>query len=214
MTKEVGNHIRAVVFDFDDTLVATIEAKWSLHKLIAKEIYGKELTDEDIKPHWGKPLRTLIGLLHGEENVDQIMALEGSINRDFPKVIYEDTIAVLKALRQSGKLICLVTAHDRKNLIIDLKSAGIAKSLFDYIQTADDTIYHKPDPRVFKPLKNWLEVKSLKPKQVVYVGDALHDMNAALGAGFEFIGVTTGLVTQAEFTAHNIKPITKLSDLL
>jgi phosphoglycolate phosphatase len=45
---------RAVVFDHDDTLVATIEAKWAQHKHVARTWYGKALSDEELREHWGQ----------------------------------------------------------------------------------------------------------------------------------------------------------------
>lgn len=48
--------IKAVLFDHDNKLVATKEAKWAHHKFVAQKFYGRELLDDDILPHWGKPL--------------------------------------------------------------------------------------------------------------------------------------------------------------
>lgn len=39
----------------------------------------------------------------------------------------------------------------------------------------------------------------MTPAEVLYVGDGLHDMRGALGAGFNFLGVETGLVTAKQF---------------
>ncbi|WP_414479912.1 HAD family hydrolase, partial [Pseudomonas aeruginosa] len=74
----------------------------------------------------------------------------------------------------------------------------------DYTQTADDTPFHKPDPRVFEPALTWLETQDVRPEEVYYIGDGLHDMKAALGAGFNFLGVETGLVTAEQFAEHNV----------
>ncbi len=210
----IGNHIRAVVFDFDDTLVATIEAKWAAHKHVARKHYGKELKDEDIRPHWGKPMTALFGLLYGESNAEAAMKLEQQYNREFPKVVYEDTLDLLKSLNRSSKLLGLVTALDRANLVRDLAEAGIDENLFDYTQAQEDSKYHKPNPRVFESLKDWLIKNNVAAKQTVYIGDGLQDMKAAIGAGFEFIGVTTGLVTQKEFESYNVPSASRLRDLL
>lgn len=210
----VGEHIEAVVFDFDDTLVGTIEAKWAAHKHIALTHYGKKLTDEEIRQHWGKPLHILVGLLYGDDNIERAMAHEQATHRTFPKKLLDDTLDVLEHYHQIGKRLGLVTAASRASLVTDFEVAGIPPELFDYTQTQDDTAFHKPDPRVFEPLINWLGTVSILPGETLYVGDGLHDMKAALGAGFEFIGVTSGLVTQAEFEANGHKPITTLRELL
>ena len=214
MSKQIANHIKAVVFDFDDTLVGTIEAKWAAHKHVAKKYYGKELSDDDIRPHWGVPLRTLVGLLYGDTDLDRAMEREAACNRDFPKVIFDETVATLQAIKQSGKPIAIVTATSRRNLENDLDITGIPRELIDYTQTEDDTSYHKPDPRVFEPTIAWLSSLSIQPSEALYVGDGVHDMKAALGAGFEFIGVATGLVTQDDFRLHGAKSIQTLGQLI
>ena len=201
MSRSVDAHIKVVLFDHDDTLVGTIDAKWAHHKHVAKTFYGKELTDDEIRPHWGKPLHELVCLLYGTDNVEQAMANNTSCHTDFPKLLFEDSIPTLRHLHEAGKVLGVVTATSRLSFEHDLELHGFPKDIIDYTQTADDTPYHKPDPRVFEPALTWLQSKDIKPSEVLYVGDGLHDMKAALGAGFNFLGVETGLVTSEQFKA-------------
>ena len=66
--------IKAILFDHDDTLVATIQAKWAQHKFIAKTFYGKDLQDDEIRLHWGKPYSVLIRLLYNTDDVDSTVS--------------------------------------------------------------------------------------------------------------------------------------------
>ncbi len=52
MDRLIGRHIKAVLFDHDDTLVATDERR----------------------EHWGKPLEQLVGLLYDTADIEQAMA--------------------------------------------------------------------------------------------------------------------------------------------
>lgn len=214
MSERLGNHIKSIIFDFDDTLVGTIEPKWAAHKHVAKTYYGKELTDDDIRPHWGVPLRTLVGILYGDEDLDRASERAAAHNRDFPKIVFEETVATLEGLKKRGLHIGIVTATSRRNLENDLGVADIPWGLIEYTQTEEDTEYHKPDPRVFEPTIAWLGSLSIKPNEALYVGDGLHDMKAALGAGFEFMGVETGLVTQADFQTNGAQSIRTIGQLL
>jgi phosphoglycolate phosphatase len=213
-TQHIGKHIKAVFFDHDDTLVGTIEAKWAEHKHIAKTYYNKRLTDDEIRQHWGKPLSVMVGLLYGTNDTDQAMAYNMATHEDFPKKIQDDTVATLRYLHKSGKTLGVITATHSFSLNHDFETLDIPRELFDYIQTEENTSFHKPDPRVFDPAVAWLRQQRIEPNEVAYVGDGLHDMQAALGAGFEFIGITTGLVTQNEFKANGAAAITKLEDLI
>lgn len=214
MSGHIGNHIKAVLFDHDDTLVGTLEAKSLQHKYVAKTLYGKDLNDSEIREHWGKPLKTLMGLLYETEDIDKAMEYTLQIHQNFPKKLFDDTLKTLKQLRNAGKKIGVITATSRFSFEHDLDQIPGLKRLLDYSQAQEDTPYHKPDPRVFDPVIAWLKKYSIQPHEVIYVGDGLQDMKAALAAGFEFIGVGTGIVNPSEFENEGAKAVKTLGDLV
>lgn len=213
MSEHIADNIKAVFFDHDDTLVGTIDAKWEQHKHVARTFYNKELTDNEIKEHWGKPLMELVCLLYGTDDVDQAMAHNTATHEGFPKELFTATIPTLRHIQAAGKLIGIITATTRFSFEHDLELHQIPKDLLGYTQTADDTPYHKPDPKVFEPAVAWLAERHIRPDEVMYIGDGLHDMRAATGAGFNFLGVETGLVTAEEFLAENAKSIPSIEYL-
>jgi HAD superfamily hydrolase (TIGR01549 family) len=201
MSEYVTDKIKTVFFDHDDTLVGTIGPKWAHHKYVAHTYYGKKLTDAEIIPHWGKPLGELVCLLYGTTDVEQAMANNTACHKDFPKTLFEATIPMLERLKRAGKIIGIITATSRFSFEHDLDLHHMPRKSIDYTQTADDTPHHKPDPRVFDPAIAWLKDQGIDPAEVLYIGDGLHDMRAAVGAGFNFLGVETGLVTAEQFVA-------------
>lgn len=205
---------KAVFFDHDDTLVEAMKAQWAQHKYIARKFYGKKLSDEELRIHWGSPLSSLLKLLYGTHHLDIAMSYNIAIRDRFPKLLFKDTLSTLKFLRKAGKKVGVVTATSLASLQNDFDTLGISKQLFDYIQTEDDTIFHKPDPRVFEPSLQWFAKHQIQPSEVVYVGDHLKDLIAAKGAGLHFIGVSTGVVSAAEFIKHRALHVPNLSSLL
>ena len=183
MSKHIGENIKAVFLDHDDTLVDTIGTKWAQHKHVAKRYYGKDLTDAEIIEHWGKPLQELIGLLYGTD------------------------------LKAGGMVIGIITATSRFSFESDLDLHQVPRNLLDYTQTSDDTAFHKPDKRVFDPAIAYLATRNIMPAETLYVGDGLHDMKAAVGAGFNFLGVETGLVTAQQFLGSNARSIPSIAHL-
>lgn len=214
MPKHIGEHIKAVIFDHDDTLVDTIEPKWGQHKHVAKTFYGLDLSDEELKEHWGAPLPTLVKLLYKTDDVETAMRHVNSTLNDFPKVIFPKTIDMLRMVHGAGKRTGIVTATSRFSFENDLSTLHFPLESIDYTQTADDTEYHKPDPRVFEPTLAWLATQHILPKEVLYIGDGLRDHQAAEGAGFHFLGVETGLTTSKEFAAAGIISIAAIKNLL
>ncbi len=206
--------LKAVLFDHDDTLVATIDSKWDQHKHVAKTFYQKEITDDELRLHWGKPLNTLLKLLYGTDDAETALAHNIATRDQFPKRLHSGTIETLLALRAQGLATGIVTSTARISLDYDIETIPIPATLFDYTQTHEETEFHKPDQRVFLPAIHWLSTQGIAPAETLYIGDTLLDMQAALGAGLQFLGVCTGLVTADEFAAHGAKAIARLPDLL
>ena len=192
--------IQAVVFDFDDTLVKTRLIKWAQHKAIAREYYGNDLTDDDILKHWGKPLNVLITELHrAADTIENMLSNYRATNHRFQKVAEEGARETTLVLLAGGLEVGVVTAANREFVLSDLKRLGFPTESFFHIQAADETEFHKPDPRVFDPTLEALHDIGIEVGKAVYVGDALWDYVAARDAGMDFIGVTTGLASKAEF---------------
>jgi phosphoglycolate phosphatase len=209
------HHYRAIIFDFDDTLVRSGPIKWAHHKATAKEFYGLELTDEKLKEHWGKPFDEMIGLLYEQaDTLENMRAANYSLEHRFHKTIHDDALGTLGQLSRDGQLLGVLSAMNRDVVVADMEALGFDLEQFLFIQGADDTMVHKPDPGVFTPALSTLASHGIEPSQVLYVGDALTDFYAATGAGLHFIGVTTGFVTAGDFASAGAKYVKSLSSLL
>ena len=185
---------KVVAFDFDDTLVATIKNVWKQHKHVALTEFGVEITDEDMRRVWGRPFHSMVEDLYGHPFAD----VEPHLLREkpnFPKEIFPESKEVLAALKSAGKVVALVTSTNTRSLAGDFVHNAITDDVFDHVFTIDDCEYHKPDKRVFDPL---LSV-GYTPGEVIYIGDAPTDFYAARDAGFDFIGVGTGLLSASDF---------------
>lgn len=214
MKSLIADNIKAVIFDFDDTLVGTYRPIWNMHRHIAKKYYGIELTDETILKHWGQPINVLAKHYYQTDDPEQGVAYILKENVNFPKEKFDHTIPLLQKLRGKGLKTGIVTASHLNLVDGDFITANLTKDMIDYIQTADDTDVHKPDPAVFNPLLSWADRHGIRKNEILYIGDGLHDMNAALSAGLSFLGVATGLVTISDFEGHDVRSIADLSMLL
>jgi phosphoglycolate phosphatase len=214
VVKDVINTSKVIFFDLDDTLLNSVEAKWAQHKFVAKKYYNKELSDEELLIHWGKPYSKMVCLLYGTDEPQIAFKYIQSCDNKYPKKLFVYTIPTLLYLKKLKKIIGVLTATSRESFLHDIKIHNIPISFFDYIQTEGDSDFHKPDPKVFQPAITWLQKKHIKPNEALYVGDGLHDMKAALGAGLNFIGVCTGLVTAKEFMKYNVESISDIGQLV
>lgn len=213
MIKRIGKNIKAVLFDHDDTLVGTYIPKSAQHKYIAKKHYGKDLLDSEIKLHWGKPLHELVKILYGTDDAEQALLHNKNSHEKFSKILFEETLQTLLYVHNKGKHIGIITATSKFSLERDMSEHKFPVDKISYLQTADDTDFHKPDPRVFTPTIAWLKKKGIQPHEVVYIADGLHDMQAAIGAGFHFIGVETGFVTREMFESEKIFSVKHIGEI-
>ncbi len=153
-------------------------------------------------------------LLYDTDDQETALANNLAHHREYPQTLFAATIPTLQYLKAIGMMTGVVTATIRESILHDHVELGIPPELIDYIQAADDSTYHKPDPRVFEPAIHWLGQQGITPNEVLYVGDGLHDMHAALGAGFAFLGVETGLVSADEFSGAGAASIPDIGYLM
>ena len=206
---------RAVLFDYDDTLVQTKESKFAALRAIAERHYAFRLTDEAIRTHWGVPYRELFDNLFGsvEADVARVIRLYEAANDEFPIEPYPETLSVLRRLAERVA-IGIVTSAGRAIVARQLARIGVSIEQLTVFQTAEDTPTHKPDPRVFDPALQTLAESGITRASVLYVGDSLRDFAAARDAGIDFRGVLRGTTSALEFEAARAPYMTDLEALL
>lgn len=206
--------IKAIIFDFDDTLVKTLETKAQALIAVGKLHYNIVITFEDVKKHWGKPFKQYMNDLYlGIDNVDNIIEKYTVERIAYPTPVYENTIETLNKLSHKY-LLGIVSSLTEKYIKKDMKSVGISENLFFIIQTEEHTKVHKPNPHVFDYLTNKLKLKGINKSEILYVGDHLTDFFAAQGAGFQFYGFTDRTTTKDQFIQAGAKTLNNISDLL
>ncbi len=206
---------KAIIFDFDETLVKSYSVKWSQHQAVAKKFYGVNLTEETIRKYWGMPFEEMIGLFYEhKDTVENMMKSYFSLDYLYRKHPYEDTIKVLNFLHDNHYFLGLVTSMTRESVVDDMNESEMPYDKFDLIQGSTDSEFHKPDPRVFDGLISQLVKLDIKKEEALYVGDDIRDMQAARGAGIGFVAVPNGLTTRKEFEDQRADCLNSLSDLI
>ncbi|MBF6061387.1 alpha/beta fold hydrolase [Nocardia terpenica] len=188
---------RAVVFDFDDTLAATMRARWPVLRRTAAE-FGVELEISTIRAAWGRPFDALVRAL--VPTVDPAVfvpryreAMAAQPPRPTPAAV-----SVLRRLRQRGVSLSIVGSGSRALIVQDLAALGVL-DCFDEVRGCEQSEVHKPDPRVLHPTLTALSAAGIARAQVLYIGDSVRDHLAATGNGVAFLAVLTGLETREDF---------------
>jgi HAD superfamily hydrolase (TIGR01549 family) len=208
-------NIDVVALDWDGTVVNSVPYKLKQNQAIAAE-FGKQLSVDEVRIIWNRAqgFPDLMKLLTGSDDMEAIMEVvhRDYDNPDYAKREFPFAKEALRSIRELGFRLALLTSATREILELDEQTLDLkCADYFDYVQTADDSEYKKPDGRVFVPLVNAMNVE---PGRVVYIGDEMKDGLAARSADVNFIGVQTGMASQDEFTVQDFASTDNLSTIL
>ena len=174
---------KAVIFDIDNTLLNTLDMNMYPLIRIIKEETGEDWTFRQVLRFATQPgLKTMAEL--GVRDVAGTYARwVRYVNEYKPGAVpYEGIEAVLRRLQAAGIRQAVVSSKMRGQYQIDMVETGLDR----YMETAvlvEDTVNHKPHP---EPILKCLERLCLSASEVLYVGDAPTDLQAAQNAGVDF----------------------------
>ncbi|MGL4473850.1 MAG: phosphoglycolate phosphatase [Shewanella sp.] len=191
--------IRAVAFDLDGTLVDSVPDLCLATQATLADLGLKTCTENQVRAWVGNGAHMLMrrAMTHAlETEVD-----EAELTAAMPlfmqyyeqhlhgrSLLYPDVLAVLTRLKQSGLRLAVVTNKPYRFTVPLLASLGIS-DLFELVLGGDSLAAMKPDPM---PLNHLLTEWSLKPEQLLMVGDSKNDILAAKAANLASIGLTYG----------------------
>lgn len=206
--------LRAIILDYDDTLVQTRQVRYNTLKRLAKERYRFDLRDEAIDALWGRPAHEFMQILFGISAADlaDLWTTYDILCKDEPNRPHAGATEFVEAFR-AFMPVGILTSSSIRRVRAELQAAGLPEHLFTRIQAAEDTQMHKPDPAVFVPWVSFLAGFGIPAVEAVYVGDSLHDYRAATGAGLQFIGMAHTIGDARNFRAADVFYVTSFSDL-
>ena len=187
--------LKAVLLDFDGTIVDTTELIHQSMLRATDEVLGRRLDRETLMANVGKPLPRQMELLDPEKAEDLLESyllhndkLHETLIKEFPNVQTS-----LARLRDAGLRLAVVTSKRRHSVELALDSFPSLREITDVFVTLEDTTEHKPRPEPL--LKGFEKLGNVPPENAAYVGDAPFDIAAARAAGTRAIAVSWGAFT-------------------
>ncbi|WP_438030891.1 HAD family hydrolase [Sorangium sp. So ce233] len=187
--------VSAVIFDVDGTILDTVDlhaAAWQL----AFRRFGREVSLERLRRQIGKGAGELLPVFLSPEEIGWIGAGVASLHdelygrellpgaRAFPGVR-----ALFERVARDGRRIVLASSTPRGELDASVALAGVG-DLVSWTVSADDVERSKPHPDLFEAALDRLG--SVDPREVVLVGDAPSDAEAAAKLGILTVGLLSG----------------------
>ena len=172
--------ISTILFDLDGTLVSTRRLYLEAYRRALAPYIGRVLSDEEILSHRS---RSEIRYLKSQAR-DQYDACLRDFQRYYSDLhethfggVYPGVPEMLTALRERGMRLGVVTGKSRSSYEVGAATADLGP--FDVLVLDDDVNEPKPSPEGILLAVNQLGESA---NAVMYVGDAVSDIEAALAA--------------------------------
>ena len=208
--------VDAIMFDFDGTLVNTIDIIVESYQHTYRHFGLREHSVEEIKMGIGRPLEAIFA--EYPDLIDDLtrVYLDYNLRRTASSCgIYLGIWQMLQGLRSKNIPLAIVTAKRLQNAQETIEFFELDQ-FFSAIVTKHDTQKHKPDPEPLLFGAHKLGLSS--PERIMYVGDAIYDIQAAKNGGFISAGVNwTSIPVEtllAEKPAYLIERPTALSHVV
>ncbi|HYO49030.1 MAG TPA: HAD-IA family hydrolase, partial [Chloroflexia bacterium] len=151
---------------------------------------GRELSRQEILPTLGRALLECFEEVAPGRSEELRAAYRAyqQTTHDTMVTLVPGTREMLERLRDAGLRLGVVTS---KGLVVAMEGLDLFElaPYFDTFVTYEDTTRHKPHP---DPLLVASERLGVEPDDLVYVGDAVVDVQAGKAAGMRTVAVTWG----------------------
>lgn len=193
--------MKAVLFDFDGTLIDTHSLNLQGLNHVSLESRGIPFDDCQFAEAIGKPLDSFIQSFCPNDSKRVTESFQNWYRKHHNHYArpYEDVEDMLFILKSEGYQIGIVTNNSRLGLMMGLDLLGL-ESFFDVIITRDDVTECKPSPEgILKALKEL----HLSADACMFVGDTEIDIQAARAANVMpvLVGWTTLTLEQTRVLA-------------
>ena len=214
--------VKAILFDFDGTLVDASEAIIHTFNSVMNRFGLHPWTHSRITAGIGKPLATLFKEIRPDCRPFQLQEMlrvyEELSREEDPKAVrlkpsVRRTLTSLSERVQMG----VVTSRRGRGARSILRSFEL-EEYFSAIIGIESVERPKPDAQ---PLLLALELLGIPPQEALMVGDTLDDVRSARNAGVKSAGVATGhqalnelLAAEPDYIIHDLSELTQLPELV
>ncbi len=208
--------IRAVLFDWDGTLVDTAEASYRCYVRMFSEFaipFDRETYASTYSPNWYHTFRSVgLGEAHWSRADERWLAHFAGEQIG----LFDGARHLVESLTARGLVTGIVTSGHRVRVERELELHGLAAHLHERVY-GDEVKEKKPHPEGLLLCLDRLRVHA---EEAVYVGDSPEDIEMARAAGVYSIAVTGGypnrealLASRPDAYTESIRAVLDLIDM-
>lgn len=183
--------MKALLFDFDGTLLDTNELILQTFMHVLEERFPGQYSPKDCMNFMGPSLKETFEQLTPNE-VEEMIAKYRQWNETHHDELvkeFDGVVPTLEQLKEQGIRLAIVSTKRNETIEKGLNLMG-AKHLFEFWIGTDDVKRVKPDP---EPVLLALERLGVSKEDAMMIGDNYHDIQAGKNAGVKTAGVAWSL---------------------
>ncbi len=202
--------VRAVIFDFDGTIVDSYEAHLeSFRRAVSK--FGLTFEDKEIYRRFGKPAKQMLAEVLPEKEHVHIAEMVKEKRAQFIETsrevkVLEGVEEILKHLKLRNIRLGLATSADKLSVMRVLTRFGL-EAYFDVVLSAEDVQEAKPNPKIFIEAAERLNVL---PRECLAIGDSIFDVMAAKEAGIRIVAVANNPFQIDEIKSQGVPVVSRI----
>ena len=192
-------NFRTLVFDFDGTIADTLGETRRIFNQIAPDYGIRQVEEHELETLRHLSLKELLDHLHiPKRRVPALISrgtgmMRGNITQ---LQLIEGMGDVLIEMRRHVHSFGILTSNATANVDLFLRTHGLREQ-FDFISSTSKLTGKA------KHLKAIRKTFSLRPEQMLYIGDELRDVKASQKAGIPIAAVTWGFNSRASLAASS-----------
>ena len=201
MDKEVkaGNSkfmLKAVIFDFDGTIGDTLKLVIESIREAVSPFMDRELSDDEIADTFGPIEEGSILKFVDEKDYEEACKLlydaYARLHKEITPKPFAGVVDLIKYLKSKNLIVILATGKGAKTCEISLKQYQM-ENLFDKVKTGSIKGGIKP-----QMMQEVIDEYKLSADEVIYIGDAPTDIDAARQVGVKIVSVLYGTRIEEE----------------
>jgi HAD superfamily hydrolase (TIGR01549 family) len=184
-----GNGLRAVLYDWDGTLVDSAAKSYQCYVRVFSEYgipYTREQYEKTYTPDWYRTYEA-VGLPRGKW--PEADALWTRCYEQEPSTLLPGALEALERLAAHGIPQGLVSSGESSRVRREIRTFSLEDYFGEAVVCGGETERRKPDP---EPLVVGLERLGVTPDEAAYLGDSPEDVAMAKAAGVFAVGIPGG----------------------
>jgi len=202
----LNNPYSLIVFDWDGTLIDSIEQITTSLQVASKKVCGENLTEEAARNVIGLGLQEAIAQLHPDKPQALVHQIADAYRQHYlhentvPARLFDGVPEMLDELFNKGFTLAIATGKSRVGLDHSLREHPVSH-YFTTTRCAGEN-KSKPHPEMLLGILNETRTDA---GHALMIGDSEHDMMMAKNANVDAVAVTHGAHTADRLMAH--KPL-------